>query len=452
MIDRSRLPPLGPDAGFRFPPVVRTRLANGLRVCAVEHRDVPVLSLVLVLPAGSATDPEGREGLAALTADLIDEGTRTRSAEALHDALARLGAQLDTEPGPDATAVTLTTLSRFTDPALALLREVAFEPALAPDEFARVRDLRCSRLAQLKDSAGALAERAFSTHLYGRHPYAHLSVGTLASLQSMEPGDVHRFHGSHYVPNEAVLIAVGDLRAEALLEAVRRAFDWVPPAARPPARPILPPDYEGRRVVLVDKPGAPQSELRIGRMGVTRTAPDYHPLVVGNAVLGGQFVSRINTNLREQKGLTYGARSGFDFRRSAGPFIVQTSVQTDATVEAALEIVREIAEMQGPRPITPEELGLARASLTRGYARSFETAGQVARAVAQLEIYELADSWFDDFVRQVRLVEAEAVTSAMARRLPTSDLLTVVVGDREQVEPGLRESGLGPLVLEPAVV
>jgi predicted Zn-dependent peptidase len=440
--DRSRLPPVGPDVSVRFPAVTRDVLPSGLRVWSARQRDVPVVTLALVVPNGSAADPPERPGLAALTADLLDEGSGDRDAIAMHEALARIGAQLDTDTGYDATVISLVTLSRFHREALHLLADIVFRPRLAEEDFHRVRELRCNRLVQMRDLPAALVEEAFVGELFGGHPYGHLPIGTEVSLRGSSVDAVRRFHAARYRPHGTLLIAAGDIGADVVAADARSAFGGLDSAA--------PVDFasvesmtgaSGRRLVLVDRPGAPQSELRVGHVAVARSTPDYHALVVLNALLGGQFVSRINLNLREEKGFTYGARSGFEWRRAPGPFVVQTSVQTSATAAAVSEILRELADVAGDRPPTERELALARASLTRGYARNFETAEQIARALAQMAIYDLPASWFDEFVGRINAVDIEAVIGAARRHLRPADAIVAVVGDRARVGDELSALG-----------
>jgi predicted Zn-dependent peptidase len=421
----------------------------------IEHRDVPALALLLVVPVGAADDPPDRPGLAALTADLLDEGTGNRSSIDVHDAISRIGGQFDSETGYDVTIVTLVTLSRFRDRALDLLADMVFRPRLAEPDFDRVRTLRLNRLKQLRDIPAALAEEAFARHLFGSDPYGHLPIGTAAALESMSNTDAHAFHDRAYRVGRGVLVAVGDESHASIAEAAERAFSRAanesPSSdAAPPADPSTQPVGPGRRLVIIDRPGAPQSELRVGRLGAARQTPDYHPLVVLNNVLGGQFVSRINLNLREEKGYTYGVRSTFEFRRRRGPFVVQASVQTEATAEAVHEVLDEVSAIRGHRPATPAELELARASLTRGYARNFETAEQLARAVAQQVVHRLPDDYFDTFVDDVLAVDTDAVTRAAERWLDPDDMLAVVVGDRGKVEHSLGQLGFGEPLLQPA--
>lgn len=451
-VDRSGLPAVGPDLSVRFPQVARGALGNGLALWTVERRDVPVVTFQVVVPVGSSADPPDRPGLAALTADLLDEGSDERDAIAMHEALARMGGHLEIDTGYDATVVTLVALSRFRVEALRLLGDMVFRPRLAEPDFDRVRDLRCNRLAQMRDVPAALAERAFATHLFGDHPYGHLPIGTEAALRSATIDDVRAFHARRFRVDGLLLIAVGDVSHEQVEAASREVLDVAGGDGRVEFDNVAPAPagHRGRRLALVDRPGAPQSELRIGHVSVARSTPDYHTLVVLNALLGGQFVSRINLKLREEKGYTYGARSAFDWRRAPGPFVVQTSVQTDATAAAVGEILAEMGDVAGARPPTDRELTLARSSLTRGYARNFETSEQVGRALVQMAVYDLPGSWFDQFVSRVNDVGADAVVEAASRYLRPADALVTVVGDREKTLRDLAAVGFDTTLADPA--
>jgi predicted Zn-dependent peptidase len=258
--------------------------------------------------------------------------------------------------------------------------------------------------------------------------------------------DVRTFHARTWNPSRMTLIAVGDGSHDELVRAAERSLGWWTPAQAEggPARSrqFAPPSAPAARLAILDRPGAAQSEVRVGQVTVPRVTPDYHALLVLNAILGGQFVSRLNMNLREDKGYTYGVRSGFDLRRSHGPFIVQAAVQTTATAESVHEVLGEIAAIGGDRPATAEEIDLARSSLTRGYPRNFETPGQVARGLAQLALYDLPDDTFQQFVPSVNAVDAEAVTRASAR-LDPARMSVAVVGDRERIQSELARLGLG---------
>ncbi len=445
-VDRTRLPVPGAARPFHFPAISKSALPNGLQVWSVNHASIPVVTLSLLIRRGAADDPEGREGLAALTVDMMDEGSGALSAIEIHEALARLGCQLDSDIGADGTVLTITCLNRFLGPALGLLADIVARPALREDDFERVRQLRLHRLTQLRDMPGAVADRAFVRLLYGSHPYGHTPLGGEASLSSLNVDDVRSFHRTVMGPGDATLIVAGDCDHVAVQQLAGDAFGGWSGTAEivTPRTPALP---RPSRLNVIPRIGAPQSELRIGHVAVARNTPDYHALVAANMVLGGQFVSRINLNLREEKGLTYGARTSFDFRRMAGPFSLQVSVQTAGTAQAIHESLAEIGAIRDDRPVTSDELALGVAALTRGYARNFETAEQLGRAVSQIALYDLEDDYFDTFVPKVEEVTPADVTRVTARYLDPDRLTTLVVGDYETIAPDLAGLLLGDAAL-----
>jgi len=451
-VDRSRLPDVGADPAFTFPTIVRHVLSNGLAVRTVEHHSVPIVTFVLQIEGGSGADRSGQEGLAAMVADMADEGTGSMTAIDVSDALSRLGADYDVDVGADATVFTLTTLTRFAERGASLLSDMTVRPSLHQEDFDRIRQLRLDRLKQLKDSAPATAERAFLRLMYGTHPYGHLAIGADSALRRLSLEDVRRFHSRAVQPTRATLVIVGALSHQELLGAAKRFVEWepagVPSDEVVPASTVAPPSQPGARLALVPREGAAQSELRVGHLSTYRTTPDYPSLLVMNAVLGGQFASRINLKLREEKAFTYGARTGFDWHRGLSPFVLQASVHTAATAESIADSFAEIEGIRGTRPPTSDELALAKASLTRGYPRNFETTQQVARSVAQLALYDLPDSYFADFVPKINAVSAADVTRAATTYLDTSKLATLIVGDHSAIADTLPALGLGePRVL-----
>ena len=453
-VDRSRLPLPGPEPTFAFPEIRRRRLANGLDAWTAVHREVPLLSVLVLVRAGASFDPADRPGLAAITGDLLDEGCGDLDALALHEALGRLGAQVDTEVGSDATLIGLTTLERSAAPSLALVADMLIRPRLEAGDFERVRDLRLNRLLQMRDMPPAVAERVFTERLYGPHPYGHLPIGSEVSLRSMDAGEPLAFHQRMYDPSRVTVIAVGNGSHEALGDAVDAAFgSWqVDPGGRTHADPVALPIPPGAAELLViSRAGAPQSELRLGHVAVARSSSDYHALVTLNLVLGGQFVSRINSNLRERKGYTYGARTSFEFRRGRGPFALAASLQSDATADAVREALGELHAIRGERPVTVEELELGRAPLTRGYPRGFETAEQISRAIAQIALYDLPDDYFTTFVPKVLALTPEDLTRAADTHIDPARFLTVVVGDPDKMG-AMGDLGLGEPIGVEAIV
>ena len=441
-VDRSQLPAPGPGRPFRFPTIEKSATASGLGVWTVRHPSVPIVVLTLLVRRGGADDPGGREGLAALTLDMLDEGSAGRSAIEFHEALSRIGAQVDSDIGSDASLVTVTSLSRFAPEALGFLADMAARPSLTDDDFGRVRALRLHRLMQLRDMPSAVADRAFVKLLYGGHPYGHTPLGVERTLSALTIADVRGFHQTVFRPSEATLIVSGDCDHETIRSLAESAFaEWTGSCSIARAVPAEWP--RAPRLNLINRPGAPQSEMRIGHVAVARDTPDYHALVAANMVLGGQFVSRINLNLREDKGYTYGARTSFDFRRLPGPFTLQAGVQTAATAHAVEQSLAEIAAIRGPRPVTTDELALAVAALTRGYARNFETAEQVSRAAAQIALHNLPDDYFARFVPEIERVTPDDVMRVARTHLDPARLTTLIVGDAAIVGPGLQTLGLG---------
>jgi predicted Zn-dependent peptidase len=456
-VDRSKLPIPGPPRPFAFPWITRIGLDNGLDLRVVSHASVPVAAAVLLLPGGSSADAPSQAGLASLTADLLDEGSRGQSALEISDRIARMGGDLDLEVSHDATVVSLAMLDRFLDEGLALVHEICTAPNLADADFLRVRQLRLERLRQLRDHPGALADRAFAQLLYQSHPYAQPNHGTAASLGALTLEDVRRYHAAMFQPAGATLVVAANQPADALIASAAAVFGgWradgrASTIARDRGR-LEPPREPSARLAIVPRPGAAQSELRLGHVATSRRTPDYHALVLLNTVLGGQFVSRLNMNLREDKGYTYGVRTGFDLRRGDGPFVLQTSVGTEVTVPALGEALKELRAISNGRPVTSDELALAKSSVALGYPRGFETVQQIARSVAQLALHDLPDSYFEEFVPRLEAVTLDEVASAAHRHLHPDRMATVIVGDPDRVMQTVGLLGLGePQTVAPPI-
>jgi zinc protease len=439
--DRFVLPDVGAPGPVRFPPIARAVLDNGLRVWSLAHTTVPVATAQLVIRCGASADPSDRAGLAGVAADLLDEAAGPYDAIQLADAFARLGSQLVTEVGSDVVTFGFTTLDRFFPQALALLGDVMQRPRLAESDLARVRELRLSRLRQLSSSASAVADRTFYRAVFGDHPYGHGVLGTSQSLADITLDDVRGFRAARFAPADATLVVGGNLDQAAVVSAARTALGaWTAegPAAPPSTRAAVTVPAPAPSVLFVSRPRAPQSELRVGHVGPPRDVAAYHRLVTLNAALGGQFSSRLNTILREKKGLTYGVHTAFDFRLMAGTFACETSVQADGTAEAIRDVLTECEAIRAAGNVTADELARAKAAMTRGYAKHFETADQLVRAAIQLATYGLPDDTFDRFVPSISAVNPADAEAAAQEYLHPASAVSVVVGDpdvcRAQVE------------------
>ncbi|MBW3628862.1 MAG: insulinase family protein [Gemmatimonadetes bacterium] len=434
-------PALGPVPALRLPAPVRRTLGNGLQVVYVRHGAIPVVHATLLVPAGSVTDPANLPGLAAFTAEMLDEGAGGRSALALSGALDLLGATLTATAGWDATSVDLNVLRDRFPQALALMADVVARPDFPQAEIVRVRDERITQLTSARDVAGTIAGNAFSALVFGpAHPYGRLPA--VESTRRIARNPVKAFHDAHYRPAGSTLILVGDVDPEQLHPLVERALGaWAGSAnqATPPAAAALP---AATRIVVIDKPAAPQSEIRIGHRGVARSHPDYFPLIVMNTILGGSFTSRLNTNLREVHGFSYGVSSSFGMRRGPGPFLAGGAVVTAKTDSAVAEFLREIRRMRD-EPVPTEELQKAKNNLALGLPADFETSADVARQLAQIEIYGLPADFYNQYVPRVLAVTAADVQRVAREYLQPERSVVVVVGDRRQLLPGLRALNVG---------
>jgi predicted Zn-dependent peptidase len=444
--DRSRPPDLGPPPALSLPPIARETLPNGLTLYFMAKRDVPLVQVNVVVRAGQVHDPGDRPGLASLTAAMLDEGAGSRNALELADAVDHLGASLSVGGGVHETTVSLHTPVTRLEAALELLADVVLRPGFDGEELERQRRQRLTSMAQWHDEARMIAQVAYSAALYGAgHPYGRVATGTPASVQAMTVDDLRRFHATYFVPNNAAVIVVGDVNLEDIRPLLERLFGaWrsgTVPAYHAPDAP------SGRRqVILVDKPGAAQSEIRIGVVGVSRDTPDYYALNVMNTVLGGSFASRLNQTLREEKQYTYGARSGFSFGPLAGPFTASAAVQTAVTDSALFYFLREL---NGIRESVPEEeMDRGRNYAALRFPAAFQAVAQIAAQLEDLYLYGLPLDYFNGYVQRLLGVTRADVRRVARQYVVPARMTVVVVGDRSKVEAGIRALRLGDLTVK----
>ncbi|MEK6608081.1 MAG: pitrilysin family protein [Myxococcota bacterium] len=451
VVDRTQAPAAGAEAELRLPRVERFALSSGLEVRLAERHALPLASVVLVVRgAGSDADPHRKAGLAALTADLLDEGTARRSALALADDVAMLGASLETGCDWDAATVRLDTLVRTLASSLEIFGEVVSAPALSARELDRVKADRLTRIVEERAEPQVVARNVLAASIYGeRHPYGWPAIGRHASLRALRRADVVDFHRRRFAASHATLIVVGDVtRAviEPMLERVLGAWRGTGGRAGAPAAPPQAPGPSGPRLVLVDREGAPQSEVRVGHASVPRDHADRAALDVLEAVLGGTFSSRLNNRLREQLGFTYGVYSRFELRRGAGPLVAGGAIKTEHTAEAIRELFAEIARVRD-KPVGDAELAKARSSVVRSLPARFEAGSDVASELAVLAVHDLPDDFFANYARAVVAVSASDLGRVARAHLDPPRLVVVVVGDRKAVEPGLAALGLGAITV-----
>lgn len=441
----KNLPKPGPNPTFALPAIEKTKLSNGLNVWIVKQSELPIVSMNMVFNSGGTLDPKDRSGLASFTANLLDSGTKTRSAVQIANELQAIGANLRTGSGWDSANVTLQTLTKNIDGALDLYSDVILHPSFPEDEVETLRKRTLVSLLQRKDNANAIANVAYGTLLYGKdHPYGRSLGGDEKSISAITRDEIEKFYGTNYHPNNATLIIVGDTDGKTIMPKLEKAFGkWEAGEAistEPPAAKTF--DKPG--IYIVDKPGAAQSVITIGQVGVPRNNPDYFPLTVLNSILGGQFTSRVNMNLREDKGYTYGARTSWAFRKGAGPFEASADVQTAVTKESVVEFMKELNGIRGSIPLTDTELEYSKQSLIRRFPAGFETVGQISGQLSNLVVYGLSDSYFNNYIRDIQAVTAKDVDRVANKYLTPDKMAILIVGDRSVIEPKLKEiEGLG---------
>jgi zinc protease len=443
---RAQPPKAAAAKPLQLPPPQTFKLENGLTVVLHERRNLPIVSAALVLRTGSDANPLDKAGLANFTVAMLDEGTTSRNALQLADDVAQIGTSLDTSSTMDMSRAQIRVLKRNAPTALNILADVVLHPTFPQDEVERQRGQRISQLADERQDPSTVSAKAMVAALYGpRHPYGYVELGTEPSIRQITRGDMTAFWKANFVPNNAALIVAGDIGVEQLRKLTQGVFgDWQPGKAASLA--LGSPETTKSELVLIDKPGAAQTFLRIASIGVPRSTPDYAALEVMNTSLGGLFSSRINMNLREEHGYTYGAGSVFRYRRGAGPFFVATGVRTDVTGAAVKEIFKEIDRMIAT-PVTAEELALARDSLVRSLPGQFETSSQVLSSFADVYVFDLGMDYFQRFPQQVGAVTIEAVQNVAKRHLIPDRMVVVAVGDRAKIEPQIKEQGLSSVEL-----
>ncbi len=447
LLNRTKRPLPGPLPRISLPPVQKGRISNGLPVWLVEQHLNPQVVLSIVLGSGASADPAGASGTATLTAELLETGTKTRDALAVSASVEFIGASLSFRAGSDATFGTLLTLRRHIETGVRLFADVLVNPTFPAPEFERLKTQRLTSLLQQRDRPASVAGNTIMRVIYGEeHPYGMDPAGTPQSVGGLTTGSIAGFYGTHYRPSNATLIVVGDTTMEEILPLLERELGQWADAHIPPARAVPPLPARAGRVYLIDRPGAPQAEIRIGSSALRRNSPEYFPATVMNRVLGGQFSSRINLNLREKRGLTYGAHSSFHFLKNPGPFVVSGGFIGSKTGEATEQLLVEIGAMHR-EGVTEEELEFSKKGLTGGFALSFETPYHLAAALQSIVLYGLPEDYFENYVRNLGAVTAQDVKRAARSTLDPSAMDVVVVADAHDAKNALASLGRGEVLM-----
>ena len=442
--DRSVIPEAGPIRDFKAPLVMADKLDNGLKIKVARAPLVPVVTISLVLEAGEDVLGTDHAGLAVLTGDSLEGGTKKWSGSELASQLENNGTGLSVDTDWDCTTVSLSCLADRLDTVLGVLAEVILNPLFPEDEVNRFVSQELALIEQRKMNPGSIASNRMRKMLYGEMPYGRPLGGTEESLANVNPGAVLNFWKERYVPGGSGLVVVGDVDMSEIKDLTSKYFsDWTGlavPGSHPKSESALNP----KKMFLVDRPGSVQSEIRIGHIGQDRSTKDYFPLIVANTILGGAFTSRLNANLREKNGFTYGIRSSFQYRRSAGPWGVSTAVGTEVTADAVREAVFEVEKFVTEGP-SQEEIESSRDYIAGVFPLRFETTDHIASHVVNTLVYGLPDDYYQSHRERVRMVTQDDVHQAVVRCIRPDEMTIVIVGDAESVKDPLLELGWGDL-------
>lgn len=441
-VDRTKPPMLPAPKSLKLPAIQKFVLSNGLKVVLMEKHQVPLVQLNLTIKAGSVNDPADKIGLASLTFDMLDEGAAGKTSLEIADAIDFLGANLRIGAGVHSSSVSLhTPLSKFDD-ALKIMSDVVLRPDFPQKELDRKKKDRLTSLMQMHDQPTAIAGAAFGKILFGKdHPYGRIISESVIKNYSVD--DLKAFYKKQFAAGNAYFVAVGDIKADELKKKLEAAFGKWAKGDVKEEKIKEAAQVTNTIVYLIDKPGAAQSVITIGRIGAQRLTPEYNALVVMNTILGGSFTSRLNNNLREVHGYTYGASSRFAFRPIPGSFSASSSVQTEVTDKALSEFFKELNGIR--EPIPADELNRGKNLVALSYPGNFQSVAEVAGQLDELIQYNLPDSYFDNYVSNVLKVTSDEVTAAAKKYIVPSQMVVVVVGDKAKIEEGIKALNLGEI-------
>lgn len=444
-------PQPGPAREYHFPRFVRDRLENGMNVIVSTVSKLPIVSVAAVIDATAVADRKGKEGTAELTAQALKEGTTSRDGVKLALDLEKLGTSLEAGADWDSTVVSVTVLKDRLVSAFEILSEVILSPAFREDDIARLKAERLAERMQILDEPRGLADEMFARFVYAEKArFSRPMSGSAKSVSAIRREDIGSFYKRNYVPQGTTLIFAGDITPEEGMRLAESTFGaWR--GKRSPSRVNADSRArDSRAIEIVARPEAAQSEIRIGHVGVPRSHPDYFRIVVMNAVLGGLFSSRINLNLREAHGYTYGASSYFDWRRQSGPFAISTAVQSEVTGAAISETLKEIGRMR-EEEIGEDELTLATSYLEGVFPIRYETTAAIASALVNLTTFGLPEDYYDTYRENISAVTTRHVLNAARKYVRPEELQVVVVGAEEIIRDQVEKLGVGPVSVKGTV-
>jgi zinc protease len=431
-IDRSTAPQPSAPRPYHFPHITRATLPNGLRVLVAENHNAPLVSMRALVRSGADHDTVQNAGLASVVADMLDEGAGERDAIRIAEDVGLLGGALGTGADWDASYVSFDVLSRNSEAAMSIFGDVTARATLPADGLERVRAERLNEILQQRNDPSSIAGKRFASLLYGTGAYGNSIVGNSETVARLTIDDVRGFYRQHYIPNHSSIVVSGDVDVAGAVALVTRALsDWQQ-GPEPPRQAVVPRPIDASRIYVIDRPQAVQSEIRVGHLGVPRSCEDYFPLAVMNAIFGGVFNSRINLNLRERHGYTYGARSQFAFRRQAGPFVIAAPVRNEVTRESVSEMLAELRRIR-TGDIEDRELDDVKSYLMGVFPATVQTASDIASRLVDMELYGLPEDYFDRYRENIAAVSKDEITRVAHKYLDPDKVLVVIVGNAKEI-------------------
>ena len=444
-VDRSLKPSPEKQKKFNPPVTKRTKLGNGLNVLLVEKQELPIVTFGLLLGSGASTDPSNKPGLSALTSSMLQEGTTSHTSQEISSEFEFMGTQLNISVGRERTVFSTATIDRYFAKAMELISDIVKNPSFPPDEFDRIRKERLTSLRRLRDDSTALASRVAPGLIYGSDSaYGHPIGGTEESVGAFEIEDLIEYWKANYDPDSATLLVVGNISLDDVKDITNKYFgDWnvkiTDNQLEKPMESLY--SHSANLIYLLDKPGAAQSIIRCGVLGPPRINANYSSLILLDSIFGGQFTSRLNMNLRQDKGYSYGYRSWIDWHKKSSLFGFGGAVETDVTGDALNETIKEARRIIADTPVSRNEFESAKAGLIREFPSLFETQGQILEGLAQIVSYDLPDDYYNHIIDEIASTSLEDVNRVAKEILSKDRLVTLLVGDRSVIEEQIKTLG-----------
>lgn len=447
-LDRTKVPPPGKTPALRVPGWTKSMLPNGATLIISARHDLPLVSFSITFLGGANQfEPAGRRGLAAITSAMLTEGTTTKTGDQLSDALQLLGTNVNTNISGEQGAMGFLSTAKNFAGTLQILQDMMLNSTFPAPALERLRGRTLISLTQAKDQPEAISANVFARVLYGSdHPYGQRA--TENSVKAITRDDVVAFHNAYFLPGRAIITVVGDVNPAMVKSTVTKAFaGWAKAGDKPSFSYPMTLERGPATIYLVDKPGAAQSVFTIGLPGPPRNTPDYFALQVLNHILGGQFQSRLNANIREQHGYSYGVNSAFAYGRGPGPFRAGGAIVSGKTDLALIEFMRELRGIEGERPITDEELSTSKDALIQGLPRNFGSVAAIGNSITTLTVQGLPDDYYQNYAKNIAAITKDDLLRVAKQYIDLPHLAIVIVGDRASVEGPLKATGIAPITI-----